>query len=176
MEIDHLIQTYPLALPLFFFLASLLLSKIPLFARYDFFGKKLNTKHLPLILITILALVFLNLGIHLLGSLGGVDDTQGVVAYAQTLAVVPLITLLYVIFVALAEEMFFRGFAYTVFGNIPSALFFAAFHLGYGSILEVLGTFLAALILNYSRKEGQSILPGFIAHVAFNLFIIFIWV
>lgn len=176
MEIQSVISTYPLALPLFFFLSSLVLAQLPVFEKRSLFGKKLERKQIPIILLTLAGLLALNFTLALFSAHTGIDDTQAVVETATALAVFPLATLLFLAFSSLAEEMFFRGFAFVTFGNLLSAIIFTVFHAGYGSLIELVGVFLAALILNHARKESQSIYPGVVAHFLFNAFIIFIWV
>ena len=84
-------------------------------------------------------------------------------------------SLLYLTIVrATAEEIFFRGFLVKRVGVISSTVLFAALHIGYGSIAEIIGALYLGFILAYVFSKNKSIIPNIIAHVCFNIFSIFI--
>jgi membrane protease YdiL (CAAX protease family) len=78
------------------------------------------------------------------------------------------------VFGALAEEMFFRGALFSELGKWPSIVLFALAHGGYFSFVEIAGAFLAAIVLTRAREQGKGIIPGFVAHVLYNLAAVFI--
>ncbi len=85
-----------------------------------------------------------------------------------------LLILLFVVLVPLAEEVFFRGFAFQVFKEryggrgavFATALLFTLMH---GYVVEFLPIFAVGIGLGYITKHFQSIWPGVIGHALINL-------
>jgi len=85
---------------------------------------------------------------------------------------------LYAIFVATAEEQFFRAFVTPFFANrigfaggcIASGAFFAVYHLGaYKTDLNILTiVFLSGMVLSYIALKTQRVSPSMIAHAIVN--------
>jgi len=73
------------------------------------------------------------------------------------------------------EEFFFRGFLVKRLGMVPSSIIFAAAHISYGSIAEIIGVFFLGLILAYWYKKHNSLLQNYIAHLAYDLISIAIY-
>jgi len=68
-----------------------------------------------------------------------------------------------------AEELFFRGFLVKQIGVIGSSIAFAAVHVFYFSIGEVIGAFLLGLLLAYYFKKNNTLYPNIAAHIGYNL-------
>lgn len=107
-------------------------------------------------------------------TLAGINDTQNVELFAQSLQNKGLVGGFTLLVSAAIEEVFFRGTLYTAFGSIPSILLFGLFHAGYFSIIEVSAALVAGAILVHARKTYGSIFPGIVGHALYNLAIIFI--
>ncbi|MEK6959456.1 MAG: CPBP family intramembrane glutamic endopeptidase [archaeon] len=80
-----------------------------------------------------------------------------------------LATILIVLF---AEEFFFRAFLVPRVGIILSTIVFTAFHIGYGSIAEIIGVFFLGLILAYWFKKNKSLFQNYLGHVIYDAFAI----
>lgn len=104
----------------------------------------------------------------------GVNDTQTVDVVAQTLFAQGIVGVGKVIFSALAEEVFFRGILFSMLGSIPTVILFGLAHAGYGSLVEVIGALAAGVIFIRAREKYQSIFPGVVGHVLYNLIVIFV--
>ncbi|MGV8085748.1 MAG: CPBP family intramembrane glutamic endopeptidase [Candidatus Bilamarchaeum sp.] len=77
--------------------------------------------------------------------------------------------LLMAIFMApISEELFFRGYLTNKYGPIISAIIFGIVHIGYGSIIEVVGVAFVGLVFGYIFKKSGSITPGIIIHIGYN--------
>lgn len=102
----------------------------------------------------------------------GLNDLSKV---EQIISQFGLLSLLYLTIVrSTAEEIFFRGFLVKRVGVIASTILFAALHIGYGSITEIVGALYLGFILAYVFSKNKSIIPNIFAHVFFNIFAIFI--
>ncbi len=78
--------------------------------------------------------------------------------------------LLFGIFISpLNEEIFFRGFMVPRIGVIPSALIFAAFHVGYNSIAEFAGAVIFGLLAGYVFKKTGSLYATTLGHLLINM-------
>ncbi len=80
-----------------------------------------------------------------------------------------IIILLVVLFI---EELFFRAFLIKKIGIFASTIIFTIFHIGYGSIAQIIGVFFLGLILAYWFKKNKSIVQNYIGHVLYDLFAI----
>ncbi|MBU1120348.1 MAG: CPBP family intramembrane glutamic endopeptidase [archaeon] len=119
----------------------------------------------------ILLLLIVSVVISLLANAFSVNDLQNV---EGTISRLPVYVMVYLLIIrVLAEELFFRGFLVNLIGVVPSSIIFAAFHFSWNSVIEVIGAFVAGLILAYYFKKNQTIYPNIIAHVCYNLLVIF---
>ncbi len=73
-----------------------------------------------------------------------------------------------VILRVISEEIFFRGFLVTKLGALPSSIIFAAVHIGYGSVAEILGVFVLGYILAKAFQLNKNLYPNIIAHALYN--------
>lgn len=107
----------------------------------------------------------------------GLNDLAHVgAAFKATLAQTPLLLAYLAIVRPFSEEVFFRGFL-TPFGGIwLQALLFAAFHAAYGSVVEVIGTFILGVLLGWYFIRNKSLMPNILAHWAYNLLSIWLMV
>jgi membrane protease YdiL (CAAX protease family) len=67
------------------------------------------------------------------------------------------------------EEFFFRAFLIKRIGMFWSTIIFAAAHISYGSVAEVIGVFALGLILAYWYKKNNSLAQNYLAHVLYDL-------
>jgi len=88
---------------------------------------------------------------------------------SSTIVALPITYVLYLFVVRVfLEEWFFRGFLVNKVGVIISSVLFAAGHILYGSITEVIGAFvLGVLLARYYLKTGNLWIT-FIAHFIYN--------
>lgn len=106
----------------------------------------------------------------------GINDTQAVDAFAQIIFSQGFFGAGQIVFSALAEEIFFRGIIFTILGAVPSIVLFGIAHAGYGSLIQLAGAFAAGFILIRARAKYDSIFPGLVGHVLYNLVVIFVLV
>jgi len=104
----------------------------------------------------------------------GINDTASVEAFAQTLASQQWSGVIQIIISAIGEELFFRGIIFNVLGSIPSIIIFGIAHAGYGSIVQLIGSFAAGFILIRARENCGSIFPGVLGHALYNLVVVFL--
>ncbi len=88
------------------------------------------------------------------------DIIQGLPWYIPALAIV---------IAPITEELFFRGLLVPKIGVLGSALFFGLSHAAYGSIVEVLGAFLIAILFGLIFKYSKSLTPCILVHFGYNL-------
>ncbi len=84
--------------------------------------------------------------------------------------------ILLIIFVLFIEELFFRAFLIEKIGIFGSTLIFTIFHLGYGSIAQVIGVFFLGLILAYWFKKNKSIIQNYIGHLLYDFLAIALYI
>ncbi len=97
------------------------------------------------------------------------DDTHKVTEIIQKQSFGDLIIMCYL--AGIVEEIFFRGFLQNRIGLIPSSVLFTYLHLGYGSIVEVIGVFVISIILGLIYEfSGKRIYPVILIHFFFDLF------
>jgi membrane protease YdiL (CAAX protease family) len=72
--------------------------------------------------------------------------------------------------VAFIEEVFFRAYLMSAFGNLVTSLLFAGAHLVHFPSLNSLLVFFPSLIFGYSYLKSGSILAPFLLHLSANLF------
>jgi membrane protease YdiL (CAAX protease family) len=105
----------------------------------------------------------------------GLNDTQNVEAFAQSIRSQGAVGGVTLVLSAGIEELFFRGILFTILGSIPSILLFGLFHAGYFSLVEVAAALSAGVVLVHARKTYGSIFPGMVGHALYNLVIIFLF-
>ena len=75
------------------------------------------------------------------------------------------------------EELFFRAFLIELFSKfikndvvnaLLSSSVFAVLHVGYGSLTELAGVFIIAIVFSYYYSIKKEIVPVIIAHLLFN--------
>ncbi len=96
------------------------------------------------------------------------DDTHKVTEIIQKQSFGDLIIMCYL--AGVVEEIFFRGFLQNKIGLIPSTILFTYLHMGYGSIVEIIGVFIISIILGLIYKiSGKRIYPVILIHFFFDL-------
>ena len=79
------------------------------------------------------------------------------------------IFLIAVLFSPFAEELFFRGFLRRETGPILSSAIFGLFHIGYGSVVQVIAAFFIGFFFCYATTWRKNLVPAVVAHGFFNL-------
>lgn len=77
--------------------------------------------------------------------------------------------ILLIMIVVFIEELFFRAFLIKKIGIIGSTIIFTIFHIGYGSVAQIIGVFFLGLILAYWFKRNESIIQNYLGHLFYNL-------
>jgi hypothetical protein len=116
-----------------------------------------------LFLTLLIASVFLTTLFHYLG----IDDSALVMKRITGLT--PVILIYLILVRSSVEEIFFRGFLVNEIGVLFSSVLFSLAHIGYGSVSEVIGSFVLGLILAWNFKKNKNLIPNIIAHVFYNL-------
>lgn len=163
--------TFPLAFILFSLGVIILSKKKP----SEWLGKIPTSFPLIPILVIFIQLLIIGVGIDFASSWLNVNDTQHVATAIEGLNQNPVMGVVSLSLGALGEELFFRGIIQTIAGPFVSALFFGFFHAGYDSIIQILGSFLAGIVLAHARITNGSIYPGIGGHLLYNLVIVFAW-
>ncbi len=70
----------------------------------------------------------------------------------------------------LGEELLFRGYMQKRIGITLQSALFALFHLGYGSLSEILAAFSVAVVFGLRFKQKGNIYSLVLAHALYNLF------
>jgi uncharacterized protein len=130
-------------------------------------------KHTFLIL---LLLLFLSYLISFISILFNISDLNLV---SEHISKIPFYLIIYLFIVRVfLEEWFFRGFLVKKIGCLLSSALFAIVHIGYGSIVQVIGAFALGFILAKYYEKINNIIPLFLAHLFYNsisyFFMIFI--
>lgn len=115
-------------------------------------------------LVFLFALLFV---IGLISYFLGINDNLKV---AQKIEPIPIFQLILfaAILAPISEEFLFRGYLLNRFGILPSTLVFSLLHFGYGSVSEILGTFVIGLFLAFLTQKSKSISPGILIHMIYN--------
>lgn len=127
---------------------------------------------IALFVLLFLGFVIVSLGIVAAEEISGtpINDLEKVEDYLSeeisNSLVLFLITMSIVVFV---EEFFFRSFLLKKMGIFTSTAIFTFFHIGYGSIAEIIGVFFLGLILAYWFKRNKSLIQNYIGHMLYNL-------
>ncbi len=97
----------------------------------------------------------------------GIQDSDKIVDKVSTL---PTYLLFFAFLVApFTEELFFRAFLSSRFGMIASSVLFSFSHFAYGSIIEIVGTFVLGMFFCIIYKYSKSIVPCIAIHFLYNL-------
>jgi membrane protease YdiL (CAAX protease family) len=102
-----------------------------------------------------------------LGMIGITDDS---LVRTHVLDLPVFVALWAMTFSPIGEEIFFRGLLFRKFGLLASSALFAAAHVTYGSVMELVGAFAIAALFCYMTARRKSIIPAIIAHMVFNCF------
>jgi membrane protease YdiL (CAAX protease family) len=128
--------------------------------------KRLTYKALGAGLVLLIAVLLLEAGLAGLEQVAHVYLPTNV---AQVLGGFPIWVLAFTVIIApVNEEIFFRAFLVPRVGIVPSAILFALFHLGYGSIAEFVGALIYGLMAGYALKKTDSLYPSIIGHLLVN--------
>ncbi len=163
--------TFPLAFILFSLGVIILSKKKPL----EWLGKLPTSFPLIPILAIFIQLLLIGVGIDFVSSWLNVNDTQNVGIAIEGLNQNPVLGVASLSLGAIGEELFFRGILQTIAGPFVSSFIFGLFHAGYHSIIQILGSFLAGLVLARARAVNGSVYPGIGGHLLYNLVIVFAW-
>jgi len=132
--------------------------------------KKINKKELIKKSVSLtaglIAIVFL---VSITSFFLGVNDLDKVSETVKAITFVsPFLLIYYMTVRVFSEEIFFRGFLVKKTGILISSALFGLAHFMYGSVIEVLGAFLAGLFLAYFYQKNNNLLPNIIGHMAYN--------
>ncbi len=105
----------------------------------------------------------------------GLNDQQAITDIVIDL---PLyIVLMAIVIAPLTEELLFRVLFITkiqeytksaALAIIVSSLVFSAFHVSYGSVVEIVGVFVVGLIFGFVYWQSRSIIPPLFIHLVYN--------
>jgi membrane protease YdiL (CAAX protease family) len=99
----------------------------------------------------------------------GAEGPREVPPLMLWLAQLPLWRKLVIIAVSMTvEEMFFRAFLQPRIGWIASSCLFALAHAGYGLPLMLAGVLVLSLLIGWTLKQTERLLPCIVAHGVFN--------
>ncbi|MFH1780258.1 MAG: CPBP family intramembrane glutamic endopeptidase [Candidatus Micrarchaeota archaeon] len=125
--------------------------------------------------IFLLLFIVLFILVQALAVLGLTDSEKVAFKLKETSSITLLMALTLTPF---AEELFFRGYLVPRTGVFLSAVLFGVLHYGYGSITEIIGAFIAAIIIGFEFKKNKDLLACFLGHALYNastLAIIFVF-
>lgn len=163
----------------FFPLAFIFLSAVVIYFSKKklslWIGKKPEWDHLIPIFFIAAQLLIVGLGVNFAASFLHINDTQAVDEAVRALNQDPVYSVVTLGLSSMGEELFFRGILFTILGPIVSSIFFGLFHAGYGSIIQIIGSFVAGLVLCRSREKYESIFPGIAGHFLYNVIVVFIF-
>jgi len=77
-------------------------------------------------------------------------------------------------FIAVPEELFFRGWLQKRVGLILSTMLFALAHSGLGQPLLLIGVGIISLIIGFTFYRTKNLIPGVIAHGIFDAVQLFV--
>lgn len=114
-------------------------------------------------------LLFISIAIsYFLSSMGAGEDigkVQEAVKQSDILLVFAV-----VVVASFVEEIFFRGYLQRRTNLVFAAAAFGYFHIIYGSLSEVAGTFILGLILGYEFKKVKNLMVPVISHLMYDVF------
>lgn len=95
------------------------------------------------------------------------NDTKNVVKKINSLPVTVLVTGIFVS--PIVEELFFRGVLYPRVGMVLSSILFSIAHASYGSVGELIKTFVIGMIFCKIRSRERSLVIPILIHFLINL-------
>ncbi len=98
----------------------------------------------------------------------GLNDLSLVSESIERISPIIPLFLMIVILRVISEEVFFRGFLVEKIGIVASSGIFALFHIGYGSVAEVIGAFVLGLLLAKAFQLNKNLYPNILGHAAYN--------
>ena len=125
------------------------------------------------IIFTLIAASFL---IAIILTIFGLNDLEVVSDVIGAVLQLPIIIIIYFFVIRVfLEEFFFRAFLVPRLGVILSSVIFGLAHIGYGSVAEAVGAGALGLVLAFFYSKHGKILPNFLAHMIYNVFVISLW-
>ncbi len=116
-------------------------------------------------------LLLVSMGVELvMSSLGFGGDLQQVTDVLQGVNPADLFIIMSI--ASFVEEIFFRGYLQRKTNLIFASFVFAYFHIVYGSISEMVGTFFLGLVLGTEYKRTSNLVAPILSHFFYNLVII----
>jgi hypothetical protein len=126
----------------------------------------LNMRNLLVGLGLFFVIVFMEIGVSVFSEVTGIPLPTNVM---QVLGGLPIWFLVFSFLIdPINEEILFRGFLVPRIGIIASAVIFAAGHLGYGSLSEVVAALVFGLLAGYALKRTNSLYTSVFAHMLVN--------
>ncbi len=133
-------------------------------------GAKFFFKKTTFLFIT---LVLVSLAMSALFIAANFNDTQQVYETLNSLKLQSIPLLFYLLIVRVtAEEIFFRGFLAKKAGIWPSSILFGLAHASYGSVAEIISTFVLGLVLAKTFLKNNNLMPNIFAHIFYNFFVL----
>ena len=134
-----------------------------------YFRKIYTGDFLKKTIILFFALVVVSLILSNLLVAAGVTDLENVAESVLRIRAQAPLLLLYLLTVRpIAEEVFFRSFLVPRIGIWGSTILFAAVHVFYFSVAELIGAFILGLILAKAFQHNKNIFPNIFAHIFYN--------
>ncbi|MFH0905830.1 MAG: CPBP family intramembrane glutamic endopeptidase [archaeon] len=99
--------------------------------------------------------------------ISGVLDTKAVSDIV--LSIPPLLLFYYFVIRVFLEEWLFRAFLTPKLGPIITNILFAAGHIGYGSISEIVVAFFLGVVLSVYYLKTKNLYSNYFAHLLYNL-------
>lgn len=130
---------------------------------------KINPKKdLPLAIMYVGILLIASILVGLLfWGLGMADDSAKVTEAIKTLDFTQVAVILTV--ASVVEEIFFRGFLQRKTNLLFTAFIFSYFHIIYGSLAELVGTFFLGLVLGKEFNQTKSLWAPILSHWLYNM-------
>ncbi|MFW5902563.1 MAG: CPBP family intramembrane glutamic endopeptidase [archaeon] len=98
---------------------------------------------------------------------------QDVQKTTEILRQIPIHQILIILLLgSFVEEIFFRGFIQEKTNLLVASLIFALFHITYGTVSQIVGTFFLGLILGYQYERTGGVYSPIISHTFYNLIVI----
>lgn len=109
-----------------------------------------------------IGMIFYSLGMH-----------QDLAKSTEIIKQLPLHEVIIVLLIgSFVEEIFFRGYIQEKTNILIASFIFGFFHIVYGSISQIVGTFFLGLALGYEYKKTGGVYSPIITHTAYNLIVI----
>lgn len=132
------------------------------------FSKINPKKDLPLAIMYVGILLAASILVGLLFyGLGMTEDSAKVAEAIKTLDLTQVVVILTV--ASVVEEIFFRGFLQRKTNLLFASFIFSYFHIVYGSVAEMVGTFFLGLILGKEYNQTKSLYAPILSHWVYNM-------